>query len=69
VSSRADIPLLNKAVPGRRYGRCGRSVASRNGRHHTTDRFWLNLQSRYDLEVERGRLADTLDRIEPLATA
>jgi len=35
----------------------------------TTDRFWLNLQSRYDLEIERDRLADTLDRIEPLATA
>jgi addiction module HigA family antidote len=35
----------------------------------TTDRFWLNLQSRYDLEVERDRLADTLDRIEPIATA
>jgi addiction module HigA family antidote len=35
----------------------------------TTDRFWLNLQSRYDIEVERDRLADTLDRIEPLATA
>lgn len=35
----------------------------------TTDRFWLNLQSRYDLEVERDRLADTLDRIEPLASA
>ena len=35
----------------------------------TTDRFWLNLQSRYDLEVERDRLTDTLDRIEPLASA
>jgi addiction module HigA family antidote len=35
----------------------------------TTDRFWLNLQSRYDLEVERDRLADALGRIEPLATA
>lgn len=35
----------------------------------TTDRFWLNLQSRYDLEVERDRLVDTLARIEPLATA
>jgi addiction module HigA family antidote len=35
----------------------------------TTDRFWLNLQSRYDLEVERDRLVDALDRIEPLATA
>jgi len=35
----------------------------------TTDRFWLNLQSRYDIEIERDRLADTLDRIEPLASA
>ena len=35
----------------------------------TTDRFWLNLQSRYDLEVQRDRLAEALDRIEPLATA
>jgi addiction module HigA family antidote len=35
----------------------------------TTDRFWLNLQGRYDIEVERDRLAETLNRIEPLATA
>jgi addiction module HigA family antidote len=34
----------------------------------TSERFWLNLQSRYELEVERDRLAGTLDRIEPLAT-
>ncbi|MHB2024694.1 MAG: HigA family addiction module antitoxin [Mycobacteriales bacterium] len=35
----------------------------------TTDRFWLNLQSRYDLEVERDRLSATLERIAPLASA
>ena len=35
----------------------------------TSERFWLNLQSRYELEVERDRLADTLDQIKPLATA
>jgi antitoxin HigA-1 len=35
----------------------------------TTDRFWLNMQSRYALDVEHDRLADALDRIEPLATA
>ena len=29
----------------------------------------LRLESRYELEVERGRLAGTLDQIEPLATA
>lgn len=28
----------------------------------TTERFWLNLQSRYDLEVVRDRLGDRLDR-------
>ena len=28
----------------------------------TTERFWLNLQVRYDLEVEKDRLADTLER-------
>ena len=26
----------------------------------TTDRFWLNLQTRYDLEVERDRLGNRL---------
>ncbi|MBD3852994.1 MAG: HigA family addiction module antidote protein [Acidobacteria bacterium] len=28
----------------------------------TTDRFWLNLQVRYDLEVEKDRLVDVLER-------
>ena len=27
----------------------------------TSERFWLNLQSRYDLEVEKDRLGDRLD--------
>ncbi len=27
-----------------------------------TERFWLNLQTRYDLEVEKERLGDRLDR-------
>src|SRR5665213_2499333 len=27
----------------------------------TSDRFWLNLQARYDLEVEKDRLGDRLD--------
>lgn len=35
----------------------------------TSERFWLNLQSRYELEVERDRLAGILDQIEPLAMA
>jgi addiction module HigA family antidote len=36
----------------------------------TSDRFWLNLQAQYDLEVERDRLADRLSReVKVLAPA
>jgi len=28
----------------------------------TTERFWLNLQVRFDLEVEKGRLSGVLER-------
>jgi addiction module HigA family antidote len=28
----------------------------------TSERFWLNLQVRYDLEVERDRLGESLER-------
>ena len=28
----------------------------------TTERFWMNLQTRYDLEVEKDRLGDRLNR-------
>jgi addiction module HigA family antidote len=28
----------------------------------TTDRFWLNLQARYDLEIEKDRLGDRLEK-------
>ena len=28
----------------------------------TTEKFWLNLQVRYDLEVEKGRLSGVLER-------
>ena len=28
----------------------------------TSDRFWMNLQTRYDLEMERGRLGKRLER-------
>jgi antitoxin HigA-1 len=32
----------------------------------TSERFWINLQSRYDLEVEKDRLGDALEGIRPL---
>ena len=31
-----------------------------------SDSYWVNLQSRYDLEVEKDRLADSLDAIPVL---
>src|SRR6266849_6578413 len=58
------------SVPPRRINeivRGARSItantALRLARHFgTTDRFWLNLQAHYDLEVEKERLADRLER-------
>jgi addiction module HigA family antidote len=35
----------------------------------TSERFWLNLQARYDLEREKDNLGDVLARIRPLACA
>ena len=35
----------------------------------TSERFWINLQSRYDLEVEKDRLGDALEGIRPLTVA
>jgi len=35
----------------------------------TSERFWLNLQATYDLEVERDRLGSLLDEIEVLVRA
>jgi addiction module HigA family antidote len=35
----------------------------------TSEGFWINLQSRYDLEVEKDRLGDELDDIRPLTAA
>ncbi len=32
-----------------------------------SDRFWLNLQMRYDLEREKERLAESLSKIRTLA--
>jgi len=35
----------------------------------TSERFWINLQARYDLEVEKDRLGAALDDIHPLSAA
>ena len=52
---------INEIVLGKRA--ITADTALRLARHFgTTDRFWLNLQTRYDLEVERDRLGKRLER-------
>lgn len=59
---------INEIVDGKR--RISADTALRLAKYFgTTERFWLNLQGRYDLEVERDRLVNTLDEIQPLARA
>ena len=59
---------INEIVHGKR--RITADTALRLARFFdTTDRFWLNLQTRYDLEIERDHLGTTLDAIRPLKTA
>ena len=56
---------INEIVHGKR--RITADTALRLGRYFgTTDRFWPNLQTRYDLEVEKDQLGNTPDQIEPL---
>jgi antitoxin HigA-1 len=59
---------INEIVHGKR--RVTADTALRLARYFgTTDRFWLNLQTRYDLELERDHLGSALDQILPLRSA
>lgn len=59
---------INEIVHGKR--RISADTALRLARYFgTSERFWINLQSRYDIEVERDRLGPTLDAIRPLRHA
>ena len=59
---------INEIVHGKR--RISADTALRLARFFgTSERFGLNLQSRYDIEVEKDKLADSLDQIHPLASA
>ena len=59
---------INEIVHGKR--RISADTALRLSKYFgTTERFWLNLQTRYDLEVEKDRLGNRLDsEIRKLAT-
>jgi addiction module HigA family antidote len=59
---------INEIVHGQR--RITADTALRLSRYFgTSERFWLNLQARYDLEVEKDRLGAALDGIRPLSAA
>lgn len=59
---------INEIVHGKR--RITTDTALRLARYFgTSERFWLNLQDRYDIEVERDRLGPALEEIQPLAHA
>ncbi len=52
---------INEIVLGKR--RITADTALRLARYFgLSERFWMNLQSRYDLEMEKDRLSDRLDR-------
>ena len=52
---------INEIVRGQRA--ITADTALRLARYfQTTNQFWLNLQTHYDLEVEKDRLGDRLDR-------
>lgn len=58
---------INEIVQGKRA--ISPDTALRLSRYFgLSERFWLNLQARYDLEIEKDRLADRLDKeVRPLA--
>ena len=59
---------INEIVHGKR--RITADTALRLSRYFgTKDLFWINLQNRYDIEVEKDALGDSLDSIQPLQSA
>jgi addiction module HigA family antidote len=56
---------INEIVHGKR--RVTADTALRLARYFgTTDRFWLNLQTRFDIEIEKDNLGAALQAITPL---
>jgi addiction module HigA family antidote len=68
IAIRVPPRRINEIVHGKR--RITADTALRMARYFgTSERFWMNLQGRYDLEVERDRLVDALEEITPLKSA
>src|ERR1022692_1467051 len=70
LAKAGDVPArrINEIVHGQR--RISADTALRLARYFgTSERFWMNLQARYDLEVEKDKLGGALDDIQPLSAA
>ena len=70
LAKAVDVPArrINEIVHGQR--RISADTALRLARYFgTSERFLINLQARYDLEVEKDRLGAALDHIQPLNAA
>lgn len=70
LAKAVDVPArrINEIVHGQR--RISADTALRLSRYFgTSERFWLNLQARYDLEIEKDRLGTALDVIHPRSAA
>jgi addiction module HigA family antidote len=70
LAKAVDVPArrINEIVHGQR--RVTADTALRLARFFgTSERFWMNLQARYDLEIEKDRLGTALDEIHPLSAA
>ena len=70
LATAVDVPAgpINEIVHGQR--RISADTALRLARYFgTSGRFRINLQARYDLEVENDRLGAALDDIQPLSAA
>jgi addiction module HigA family antidote len=70
LAKAVDVPArrINEIV--HRQRRISADTALRLARYlGTSERFWINLQARYDPEVEKDRLGAALDDIQPLSAA
>jgi antitoxin HigA-1 len=70
LAKKIHVPArrINEIVHGQR--RISADTALRLARYFgTSERFWVNLQTRYDLEIEKDRLGAALDEIQPMSAA
>jgi antitoxin HigA-1 len=68
LAKEIDVPArrINEIVHGQR--RITADTALRLARFFgTSERSWLNLHPRYDLEIEKDRLGDPLDESRPMS--